>query len=84
MGDVLVMTQSGNVGIAGASIPSASFEVKRTVADSNYAVWIEGADVGNYGLGVNIANTTNAKSIADFKSGNVSRMFVRADGYVGV
>lgn len=33
---------------------------------------------------MNIANTTSAKAIADFKSGNTSRLFVRADGNVGI
>gem|GEM_PF-7102211 len=33
---------------------------------------------------MNIANTTSTKAIADFKSGNTSRLFVRADGNVGI
>ncbi len=62
----------------------ASFEVKRTEADSEYAAWIEGANSNNLGLGVNVANTSSSKGIANFKSNNVSRLFVRADGNVGI
>ncbi len=74
---------AGNVGI-GTATPGASLDVKRTVADAQFAGWIEGSDTANYGLWVNIANTTSAKAIADFKSGNTSRLFVRADGNVGI
>ncbi|MDP2104310.1 MAG: hypothetical protein Q8K26_05300 [Candidatus Gracilibacteria bacterium] len=74
---------TGNVGI-GTATPAASLDVKRTAIDSQFAGWIEGSDANNYGLGVNIANTTSAKAIADFKSGNTSRLFVRADGNVGI
>lgn len=62
----------------------ASFEVRRGDADSEYAAWIEGANANNLGLGVNIANSTSSKGIANFKSNNVSRLFVRADGNVGI
>lgn len=72
-----------SVGI-GTTNPAASLEVKRSVADSNYAAWIEGTNSGNFGLGVNIANTTTTKAIADFRSANVSRLHVRADGNVGI
>lgn len=74
---------TGNVGI-GNTTPSASLDVKRTTADTNFAGYIEGTDTANYGLGVNIANTTSSKAIVDFKSGNTSRLFVRADGNVGI
>jgi len=74
---------AGKVGI-GTAIPAASLDVKRTAADTQFAGWIEGSDVNNYGLWVNIANTTSTKAIADFKSGNTSRLFVRADGNVGI
>lgn len=74
---------AGSVGI-GNTAPAASFEVKRTAADSNYVTWLEGANTNNYGLGVNILNTTSGKSIADFQSANVSRLFVRGDGNVGI
>lgn len=79
----LTDVSAGKVGIGTAS-PSASLEVRRTAADSNFAAWIEGADSANYGLGVNVANTTSAKAVADFRSGNVSKLFVRADGNVGI
>ncbi len=62
----------------------ASLEVRRGDADSEYAAWIEGLNSGNHGLGVNIANTSSSKGIANFKSNNVSRLFVRGDGNVGV
>lgn len=74
---------AGSVGI-GNTAPAASFEVKRTAADSNYVTWLEGANVNNYGLGVNILNTTSNRSIVDFQSANVSRLFVRGDGNVGI
>jgi len=40
---------AGNVGI-GTTTPAASLDVKRTAADSQFAGWIEGSDVNNYGL----------------------------------
>gem|GEM_PF-5448636 len=40
---------AGNVGIGTAS-PAASLDIKRTTADSQFAGWIEGSDVNNYGL----------------------------------
>ena len=40
---------TGNVGI-GTDSPNASFEVKRSAADSNYAAWIEGLNSANFGL----------------------------------
>ncbi len=73
----------GNVAI-GENTPSASLEIKRTAADGNFATWIEGSNVANFGIGVNVAGTTSATAIADFKSGNTSRLFVRADGKIGI
>jgi len=81
--DDVTIDTSGNVGI-GTTGPLASLEVKRTAADANFAAWIEGTNTANYGLGVNIAATTSTKAIADFRSGNTSRLFVRADGNVGI
>ena len=75
--------QGGNVGI-GASTPAASLEVKRTIADANFAGWIEGTQASNLGLGVNIAQTSSAGVVADFKAGGTSRMYVRGDGNVGI
>lgn len=83
----LLINGSGSVSV-GSQVDvfnaKASFEVRRGEADSEYAVWIEGMNSNNLGLGVNIANTSSAKGIANFKSGNVSRLFVRADGNVGI
>ena len=74
---------NGNVGI-GTTGPLASLEVKRNTTDTNFAAWIEGTNDKNYGLGVNILNITSDKAIADFRSGNVSKLFIRADGNVGI
>ncbi len=74
---------SGNVGI-GTPNPNASFEVKRNVADANFAAWFEGTGPDNYGIGVNVAHTGSVRSVADFRSGNVSRLLVRGDGNVGI
>lgn len=41
--------EDGDVGI-GTATPLASLEVKRTVADGNFAAWIEGTTIGNLGL----------------------------------
>ena len=81
------ISSSGNTAVGNglsSFVPSATFEIRNTSANSNYAAWIEGGNSANYGLGVNIANTSSAKGIANFKSGNVSRLFVRADGNVGI
>lgn len=83
----LLINGSGSVSVgsqADVFNAKASFEVRRGEADSEYAVWIEGMNSNNLGLGVNIANTSSAKGIANFKSNNVSRLFVRADGNVGI
>ncbi len=73
---------SGNLGIGAATIPNASLEVKRIKTDGNYVAWLEGQNVNNYGLGVNIANTTSSTNIADFQAGSNSKLLIRADGNV--
>lgn len=81
------ISSSGNTAVGNSLsnfVPSATFEVRNTSANSNYAAWVEGGNVANYGLGVNIANSTSSKGVANFKSNNVSRLFVRADGNVGI
>lgn len=42
-------TTTGSVGI-GTISPTASLDVKRTTADSNFAAYIDGTDTANYGL----------------------------------
>ncbi len=75
---------SGNLGIGAATIPNASLEVKRIKTDGNYVAWLEGQNVNNYGLGVNIANTTSSTNIADFQAGSNSKLLIRADGNVWI
>lgn len=83
----LLINGSGSVSV-GSQVDvfdaKASFEVRRGEADSEYAAWIEGMNSNNLGLGVNIANVSSSKAIANLKSGNVSRLFVRGDGKVGI
>ena len=47
--EIMRMLPSLSVGI-GTTNPAASFEVKRSIADSNYAAWIEGTNTANFGL----------------------------------
>ena len=39
----------GNIAV-GTNTPNASFEVKRTTADGNFAAWIDGTQGTNYGI----------------------------------
>lgn len=58
----------GNVGI-GMTSPADSLSVVRSAADSQYVANFNGSNSNNYGLKVNIANTSSNRTIADFQAG---------------
>jgi len=63
------ITSSGAVGL-GTNSPNAQLDIR--------------APALTQGLYLNTTETTSAYYIANFSSGGVSRLYVRADGYVGV
>lgn len=73
----------GNFGV-GVPIPVHSLDVQRTTADSQFIANFDGTDVNNYGVQVNIANTTSNRDILRLRSAGADKFVVTGDGRVGI
>ena len=73
----------GNVGI-GATAPVNSLEVVRSAVDSNYVAKFNGNNSNNYGVLVNITNTSSNRNILQLQSAGSDKMVVRGDGSIGI
>lgn len=78
-----LFSSGGNVWIGIASTVD-SLHVTRSAADSQYIWYFDATNSNNYGMRVNIANTTSNRPILDLQAGWVTKLYFWWDGNMSV